>query len=157
MMPSEQMESMVVAFRASGLRWTPQRQAVVETLLRLPDHPTAEEIYVSVRRKHPGMSRATVYNTMEALAAIGRVKTVAAADGTRRYDPNPAPHHHLRCRVCGSIADMSAGDDVPAPPVRSRRLDGFRVESVQIEYHGVCSACDRSRKTIRKRSKETAV
>jgi Fur family peroxide stress response transcriptional regulator len=139
----EQMGSMVEAFRASGHRWTPQRQAVVETLLRLRHHPTADEIYAAVRRQYPGMSRATVYNTMEALAAMGRIATVTSPDGTRRYDPNPTPHHHLRCRVCGSIVDMAADPNLPAAQIPARRPRGFRIELVQIEYHGVCSACDR--------------
>ncbi len=141
-----ELESMIRAFRASGLRWTPQRQAVVETLFRHPGHPSAEEIYATVRRRHPGMSRATVYNTMEALASLGRVQIVSAADGTRRYDPNPSPHHHARCRICGSIADVEAPSGLGS--TRMPRLGGFRVESVEIEYRGVCPACDRERRTI---------
>jgi Fe2+ or Zn2+ uptake regulation protein len=141
----EQIRSLVEAFRDSGRRWTPQRQAIVEILWRLPNHPTAEEIFVSVRRRHPGMSRATVYNTMETLASMGRIATVRAADGTRRYDPNPDPHHHLRCRVCGLIVDLHEGSFVPAPQIPAGQSHGFRIESVQIEYHGICPACDRAK------------
>lgn len=139
-----QIEAVIDAFRESGLRWTPQRQAVIEALLRMPHHPTAEEIYVSVRKRVPGMSRATVYNTMEALAGMGRVTSVTAPDGTRRYDPNQEPHHHLRCRLCGSIVDLAAEAATPPPPPSTNRLAGFRVESVLVEYHGVCASCSRS-------------
>jgi Fe2+ or Zn2+ uptake regulation protein len=141
----DSIRSVVDAFRGSGLRWTPQRQAIVDALFRLSNHPTAEEIYAAVRRLHPGMSRATVYNTMETLATMGWLGTIHAADGTRRYDPDPAPHHHLRCRVCGAIFDVHQGLEIPAPRIPAGESLGFRIESVRIEYHGICSACDRAR------------
>ena len=131
-------------FREIGFRWTPQRQAIAEALWGVATHPSAEEIYGIVRRRHPGMSRATVYNTMEALAAVGQIETIHAPDGTRRFDPNPNPHHHLRCRRCGRIVDLPA-DRLPKLPKLSTSLRrGFLVVGYRIELYGICPQCARS-------------
>jgi Fe2+ or Zn2+ uptake regulation protein len=128
-------------FRSSGLRWTPQRQTIVEALWGSVKHPTAEEIYRLVRRRQPGMSRATVYNTMEALAAVGQIVSIHAPDGTRRFDPNRALHHHLQCRGCGRIVDLPA-DRLPKMPRLSPALSqGFRIVGFRIELQGICPRC----------------
>jgi Fur family ferric uptake transcriptional regulator len=128
-------------FREAGLRWTPQRQAIVETLWASTDHPTAEQIFDMVRRLHPEMSRATVYNTMEALAAVGQVETLHTIDGVRRYDPNPVPHHHLRCRGCARVVDLPASELPRVPPLPERLTPGFEVYGYRIEFQGLCDSC----------------
>lgn len=128
-------------FRKAGLRWTPQRQAVANALRGAKSHPTADEIFRTVRRRYPAMARATVYNTLEALAAAGLIGTLRTDHGTRRFDPNTTHHHHLRCDRCGRIVDLP-GDRVPAAPDLGRlRAPGFRVTGYQIEFHGQCSKC----------------
>lgn len=133
---------LIEVFRRAGLRWTPQRQAVAEALWGATSHPTAEDVYRAVRDRHSKMSRATVYNTMEALAAVGQIETIHASSGTRRFDPNPIPHHHAICRSCGTIVDVPTAQ-VPGGALVPTHVDsGFRVEGCRIEYRGVCSSCD---------------
>jgi Fe2+ or Zn2+ uptake regulation protein len=89
------------------------------------------------------MARATVYNTLEALAATGLIGTLHSERGTRRFDPNTSPHHHLRCDGCGMILDLPA-DRVPvSPSLGGLRAEGFKVTGFMIEFHGYCSKCDR--------------
>jgi Fe2+ or Zn2+ uptake regulation protein len=89
------------------------------------------------------MARATVYNTLEALAATGLIGSLNAERGTRRFDPNTSPHHHLHCDGCGRIADLPA-DEVPASPALGNlRAPEFRVTGYMIEFHGYCSKCER--------------
>lgn len=128
-------------FRSTGLRWTPQRQAIAEALWGCVDHPTAEEIFRIVRKRHPEMSRATVYNTMDALAAVGEIDAIQSSDGTRRFDPNMDPHHHLRCRGCGLLIDLPL-DRLPKVPRLSASLrKGFRILGYRIEVEGLCPHC----------------
>jgi Fe2+ or Zn2+ uptake regulation protein len=129
------------AFRQAGLRWTPQRKAIVEVLWGSADHPTAEQIYELVRRRHPEMSKATVYNTMEVLAAVGQVETLHTTDGVRRYDPNPVPHHHLRCRGCARVIDLPASELPGVAPLPERLTSGFKVYGYRIEFQGLCESC----------------
>jgi Fe2+ or Zn2+ uptake regulation protein len=128
-------------FRAAGFRWTPQRQAIAEALWGSTKHPTVDEIFGLVLRGHPGMSRATVYNTMEALASVGQIEVIHAPDGTRRFDPNPKPHHHLRCRGCGRVVDLPLHRLPKLPRLSPSLSHGFRLVGYRIELHGVCPRC----------------
>lgn len=67
----------------AGCRPTPQRRAVLEALA-LSDHPTAEELYFSLRGKRVGM--ATVYRTLRLFGRLGLVRQVRGRDGRARYE-----------------------------------------------------------------------
>ncbi len=83
----------------AGLRRTPQRLAVYEHLSRSDAHPTAEDVYQSVRTQLPRISLATVYKALEALVSVGvATKLAPGPRGTRsRYDARPDRHYHFRC------------------------------------------------------------
>ncbi len=135
-------ERLTEVFRKAGLRWTPQRRAVAEVLWGATTHPSAEDVFQQVRQRHAAMSRATVYNTMEALAAIGQIETLRGVTGTRRFDPNTAPHHHAICRVCGRIEDVPTLVRLGNGSTMDLILPGFRAERCRIEIEGVCASCD---------------
>lgn len=81
--------------RRHGLRCTRQRAVVYEALRRTLSHPTAEELLSLVRPSEPGISLATVYNTLEALCERGLVRRLA--DGSRpcRFDATVEDHAHV--------------------------------------------------------------
>src|SRR5262245_15414958 len=78
-----------------GLRWTRQREAVYEALASTKSHPTAEELFQAVTAVEPGMSLATVYNTLEALTAAGLARRLPCQGGAYRYDADVRDHVHL--------------------------------------------------------------
>lgn len=83
-------------FHAHGLRCTRQRDIIYGALLATKVHPTAEELFQAVRDQDPGLSLATVYNTLDALTRCGLVRRLAtAAAGAARYDADLSPHVHL--------------------------------------------------------------
>ncbi len=55
-------------------RRTLQREIILEELNRVPDHPTADQIYERVRRRLPRISLGTVYRNLELLAAQGVIQ-----------------------------------------------------------------------------------
>lgn len=135
----DEVEADVVAeLREAGLKVTPQRLAVFRALWGDETHPTAQEIYDRLRPQFPGMSFATVYNTLDALASIGRVEPLQLG-GATRFDPNATPHHHAICDRCGAVRDVPAGDrrSERAPRV----VSGFRIHRVERLYRGLCPDC----------------
>ena len=54
-------------FMAKRLKLTPQRCAIYEMLTARTDHPSAEDIYRTVKRAYPMISQNTVYYTLSAL------------------------------------------------------------------------------------------
>jgi len=135
--------------RASGLKLTPQRMAIVRELCADPTHPTAQELFERLRPALPTMSFATVYNTLDALTSAGLCAALSLAPGAARFDPNMAAHHHAVCDRCGLVRDVPAGSagprgagggDVPTPASLAA-APGFRVRSVERIYRGLCAAC----------------
>ncbi len=128
--------------RAAGLKATPQRVAVARCLMHDESHPTAQEIFDRLRPGHPTMAFATVYNTLAALTTIGRCRKLIVG-GATRFDPKTVVHHHAVCDRCGAVRDVPAG--AGATP---RALPGgFEVTRVERIYRGVCSACQKARKS----------
>src|SRR6516225_2221267 len=131
---------MLSAVRASGLKLTPQRIAIVRELAADPTHPTAQELFERLRPALPTMSFATVYNTLDALAAAGLCASLSLAPGPARFDPNMEPHHHAVCDRCGLVRDIPR--EAPASPgAPSESPTGFQVRSVELIYRGVCADC----------------
>jgi len=123
---------------------TAQRRAVAQALSEPDLHVTAEEVFDRAAAILPEISRATVYNTLNDLVALGEVRLTSFDGGqTRRYDPNARiPHHHLVCTQCGEAKDVLFGHSVPALSKRDRQ--GFDVSAGHIVFEGVCADCKRS-------------
>lgn len=137
----ERAVSMLACVRASGLKLTPQRMAIVRELAADPTHPTAQELFERLRPALPTMSFATVYNTLDALASAGLCAALSLAPGPSRFDPNMKPHHHAVCDRCGEVRDIPS-DGARAPAARALpAAPGFEVRSVEQIYRGVCAPC----------------
>jgi Fur family transcriptional regulator, peroxide stress response regulator len=129
--------------RAAGLKLTPQRFAVLDFLVRSREHPTADQIGAALNRRFPRASRATVYNTLNALRDAGLVHEVYMDDAVARFDANLDDHHHFVCRLCGKLEDVpvaEVGELLPA----LKHARGHRVESYEIVMRGVCVGCQKS-------------
>lgn len=126
--------------RAEGLALTPQRRLIFEAVLDSRDHPDADAVFEAVRGRLPGISRATVYRVLDALARIGVIDKALHAGATSRFDGNRAAHHHLVCVRCDLIIDIidERLDALPRPD--TRRL-GFLIADGQVQFRGICAAC----------------
>jgi Fe2+ or Zn2+ uptake regulation protein len=126
--------------RAAALKMTPQRFAVLDYLMRSSTHPTAEQVRADLNRRFPRASRATVYNTLNALRDAGLIHEIYMDDAVARYDANIDPHHHFVCRKCGRL------EDVPVSTVDALSIAGLEpghtVETYQIVMRGICARCN---------------
>jgi Fur family transcriptional regulator, peroxide stress response regulator len=126
---------------ARGGHLTRQRAAVYDYLSRVEHHPTADEVYISVKKAVPKISLATVYKNLEALVACGAATKLNYGDGSARYDIRTDHHYHTRCLSCGKVSDIEAaeGDEW----LRRIRPAGFSVEDYRLELLGRCRDCRR--------------
>ena len=127
--------------RSSGLKLTPQRLAIVRELVGDPTHPTAQELFERLRPVLPGMSFATVYNTLDTLAEKGLCCALALAPGPTRFDANMSPHDHLVCDRCGLVRDVHRTSGPEGAGAGVAPADGFCVRAIEQIYRGLCSAC----------------
>jgi Fe2+ or Zn2+ uptake regulation protein len=127
-------------FRAQGRKITAQRQCIFRALEGDVSHPSAERVYEKVRAEMPNVSLKTVYQTLNDLAELGEISALDLGTGSARFDPNvEAPHHHLVCRSCGKVRDLTA--DFPALKVPPRAAQGFDVSSAEVVFRGLCAEC----------------
>src|SRR3954451_8285177 len=101
------MSDLLERLRGRGWRLTSQRRVVAEVLNGDHVHLTADDVHARAGRRLPEISRATVYNTLNELVALGEVLEVGTDARAKRYDPNArSAHQHLVCNACGTIRDV---------------------------------------------------
>jgi Fe2+ or Zn2+ uptake regulation protein len=121
-------------------RLSPQRRVVAEVLYGDHVHFTAEEVHDRARERLPEISRATVYNTLNELVAMGELLEVDVVDGAKRYDPNVGEEHdHLVCDGCHAIRDVPRSRKPPPVPDDARA--DYVVTAVEVTYRGLCPRC----------------
>ncbi|MFB6810872.1 Fur family transcriptional regulator [Streptomyces sp. NPDC056387] len=135
------MSDLLERLRGRGWRMTSQRRVVAEVLDGDHVHLTADEVHARAAERLPEISRATVYNALGELVALGEVAELATDGRAKRYDPNAHhPHHHLVCSRCGTIRDVHpAGDPLADLPPEERF--GFLVSKAEVTYRGLCPSC----------------
>ena len=87
------------------MRYSKQRELVMQTVQQLCDHPTAEEIYDKAAQECPNLSLGTVYRNLNSLVEAGRVRRVSIPGKADRFDHTLPWHSHLYCTVCGGVTD----------------------------------------------------
>ena len=128
------------ALEANGQRFTEQRAAVYRFLHHTDKHPSADDVFTSVRDVIPDISLATVYKSLETLVSCGLAAKLTYGDGSARYDGRTDPHPHARCLSCGKVRDLPAHLNADAV-TRIGDIPGFAVEGYRVEVVGLCEAC----------------
>ena len=122
-----------------GVRFTPQRQAILEFLLNTESHPTAEEIYQHVKAKFPGVSLGTIYNTLNMLKEHGHILELSYGDMSSRFDGNSLNHYHVVCTQCGVVVDLHR--PLIDLEVEVAKNSGFDISGHRLEFYGLCPQC----------------
>jgi Fur family peroxide stress response transcriptional regulator len=150
--PADRDAAFEAACARTGLAATEQRRVIYRVLAESRDHPTAETVFFKIRSQAPRLSLATVYRNLRLFADAGIVDEVATGSSFARFDGNTQPHHHLICRQCGSVADYYSKSLDEFSPSKTA-LDGFEVQSMKMNFFGVCASCSEKRPTTARRKK----
>ncbi len=119
--------------KRAGIKATLPRLAVAGAALANFTHPSADEVCALVREKHPAVSRATVYNTLNLFVRKGLLGRRELAGGRAVYDPVLERHHHLVDRKTGNVYDIPWGA-VRLPEKLS--LPGYEVDDFHLVIKG---------------------
>ena len=135
--------------RRRGVRWTNQRQVIVETFITSNEHLTVEELHRRVRLLDATVSAATVYRTINMLVEIGVAVKRHFGDGSATFESNLDKHHHdhLVCLSCGKIEEfeLQAIEDLQEQVAGDH---GFRLVHHRMELYGVCKECQAKGVTV---------
>ncbi len=122
------------------IKMTVQRRVVLEEVKKVKTHPSADEVYLAVRRRLPDISMATVYRNLETLAEHGLIRRLWEVSAPRRYDGILEQHYHVVCDRCGRVDDVRL-EAVNGFLEDARRASDYDVQGYRLEFHGLCPSC----------------
>lgn len=131
--------------KSKGLRFTAQRKAVLNTMIRNQGkHLSPEEIYDLVKINNPEIGVATIYRTLVILENMGLVRKINLDDGKGRYELNKNKedhhHHHLICEKCGSVSEVKY-DLLELLEEQIFKENEFLVKNHSVKFYGYCKKC----------------
>lgn len=121
-----------------GLKVTPQRIAVLETIIKLNNHPSAENIIEHIRQTHPNIATGTVYKVLDVLNDHGLINKVKTERDIMRYDALLEKHHHLYSSQSDRIEDYTDGklDKMLEDYFKNKDIAGFSIEKIRLQIIG---------------------
>jgi len=123
-----------------SLGLTKQRQCVLRVIRDSEKHLTANEVFEEARSALPGISFASVYNSLRYLLTEGLIGEIRLGLDAHRYDANVSRHDHAVCNVCGTIVDLKLA--LPTHVFeRANELTNFEAESIELTIRGRCPGC----------------
>jgi Fur family peroxide stress response transcriptional regulator len=135
------INEIITQLRARGMRMTPQRMAVLNTLVGNREHLSAEAIYERVRGTHPMIGLATVYKTVAMLKKMGVVNELNFNKGQALYDGSGGePHPHFVCTQCNCIIDIE-GESIDTLSTEIAQKTGYEINNYRLDFFGVCPEC----------------
>ncbi len=129
---------MAIKLKRIGLKITPQRLGILNLLSGNQTHPSANQIFQEMFKEYPGISFATVYNTLSKLVEAGEIQELDIDPNKKRFDPSTSCHYHFYCKICGKVFDIVYE---PPLPLNIKKIDGHQVEAIQLNLKGVCKGC----------------
>jgi Fur family transcriptional regulator, peroxide stress response regulator len=121
-----------------GLKVTPQRMAVLEAIMELHNHPTAENVVDHIRKTHPHISVGTVYRILDALVENALIKKVTTERDIMRYDACLEKHHHLYASGTDRIEDYEDEElnHLIEKHLEKKGIPGFKIEDIKLQIIG---------------------
>lgn len=126
-------------------RYSREKELILETLRKRTDLPTAEKLFMELKKEIPQLTLSGVHRLVEELCEEGEIVRVRARNGSDRYDGNKMPHIHLTCRKCKEVINIYLYE------MQIKRLEnelgkmlgelGCMVYGSTIEIDGICEKC----------------
>lgn len=118
------------------MRYSRQRESLVELLCSTKSHPDAQWLYEKLRKEYPNISLGTVYRNLRQLTEMGEILELRYGDSSH-FDGDISPHYHMRCSLCNKIIDIPK----ESISIEIKTENGFRIDAVDISLGGICRAC----------------
>ena len=128
--------------RSLGFRVTAQRMAILHVLRHSRGHLSPLQVFARACRSSPGLTRPTVYRTLQFLTEHGLAWQTSLADGHLTYELADSHHDHLSCRRCGTQVqvDPALVDGVYR---RLEYISGYALDHHHLSLSGLCPKCRR--------------
>lgn len=128
------------------IRYSKQRETIYQVLKQDHTHPSADTIYINVKKEIPDISLGTVYRNLNFLVDQKRIKRLDWGDGVVHFDATTSPHYHMICDECGAICDVMLDEDTVHSFIDNvYKQTGESIHGVDVLFHGTCQQCQKKK------------
>ncbi|MDY0302255.1 MAG: transcriptional repressor [Candidatus Moranbacteria bacterium] len=122
-------------------RLTNQKQIILDYLRSTKSHPTAEDVFLKVRKRLPHISLGTVYRNLNQFVRKNTIRELSGE--TKRFDADISLHHHFVCKKCHRVIDLS--DIVISKKYLKEKFKEIgEVTDYELFVYGVCEECKKN-------------
>jgi Fur family ferric uptake transcriptional regulator len=133
--------AIVGALEEAGYRLTSPRRAMAELIGGRRGHFTADDLLAESRRRRLGVTRATVFRSLDVLADLSLIERLDLPSGEHAFVAcETAHHHHIVCSSCGRSTEVD-DNGLEAVAAAIAEQSGYRVDTHRLELFGQCAAC----------------
>lgn len=144
----ELLENFKDVIKHNNLKYTKQREALLESLYKNNKHLTPEDIFFDAKKRYPKLNIgiATVYRTLNLLEDAKMVTSISFGAQGKKYELAIKPHHeHLICKNCGKIVEFE--DEIIEERQRQiAKKHKFKLASHILQLYGICQDCQNKTK-----------
>lgn len=116
--------------------------SILEIINASQTHMTAEQIFLTLKKTHPAVVLATVYNNLNSLYQQGKIRKISVEGYPDRYDKNTR-HDHLVCCRCGKLSDIYLTDITKELELQT----GFPIQGYDLKIQYLCPQCQAEQDT----------
>lgn len=113
-----------------------QKEIILDAVFELNHHPTADEIYLYLKKDYPRLSLATVYRNLNTYAQDGKIRKVSIPGDSERFDFNLSEHEHFYCESCHQVYDVKVNISEVI-----NNVSPFVLSSYKLMLYGTCESC----------------
>lgn len=125
-----------------GLRYTPERDAIIDEVFSHERHFNADELFIKLKMKLVNVSRATVYRCLNLLESCNLVNRVSFGERHDHFEPifKRRHHDHLICTRCGSVIEFY-NEVIEKHQEQVCNIHDYIMTGHKLQIFGICPAC----------------
>lgn len=134
--------------KENGMKYTKQREIILETLYYTKEHFTPEKLYLLIKDNYPNLNMgiATVYRTLNFLEESELATSISFGMHGKKYEFGGKEHHdHLICKECGDIIEF-LDDVIEKRQDEIAKQHGYKIDSHNMQIFGICPKCQKNTK-----------
>ena len=142
------MDEFKKALRENGLKYTKQREVLLEILYNSDLHFTPEALHAEEKAKYPKLNVgiATDYRTLNLLEDSGMATSISFGAQGKKFELAHRDHHdHLICKNCNKIVEFE-DHSIEKKQVNIAKANGFTLTGHLMQLYGICNDCAKKRK-----------
>lgn len=137
------LEEFKILLKENSLKFTIQREVILETLYNSEEHLTPEALHRLIQDKFPDLKTgiATVYRTLALLEESNMVTSLSFGAQGKKYELGAKEHHdHMICTECGNITEF-VDEEIEKRQRAIADALGFKMTDHSMQIYGICKKC----------------